>query len=127
MDIRILANGALALKADPDDIETLQDHPEWGDVEALCELTEGYWTNGGYQPFDAGDANPNVGLTSAPCIAESMSCDDAGRNAVEGRLWWFPDYAVRSPVKELVETGEVVFVAADPAPRQAPSTRSRHP
>lgn len=125
MEIQILANGALSLKADQDDIETIQAHPEWDDVGALCELTESYWTNGGYQPFDAGLGNPFVGLTSAPCIAESMSYDDNGKAEVDGRLWWFPDYALRSPIRELVEKGEVVFASGDPSPQPAPPTRPR--
>ena len=82
------------------------------DVAALYELTEPYWTNGGFQPFDAGDGDPFVGLTSAPCIAECIDVPDDGKREIVGRLWWFPDYMLRSPVDELVRRGRTIFQKA---------------
>lgn len=77
----------------------------------MLDLMEPYSCNGSYTMFDAGTANPFVGLTDAPCIAEEMSCDDDGDNQVEGRLWWFPNYMVRSYVQDLIDTGETIFTA----------------
>ena len=114
MDIQILPNGNLQLKADASDVEELMDYKdERNETTLMSDLLEPYSTNSSFSFFDAGDANPFVGLTSAPCIAESLSDpDDDGKMEEEGRLWWFPDYAVRSIVDELIETGEVVFQAA---------------
>ena len=125
MDIQILPNGNLQLKADSSDIEGLIDYKgERDETMLMADLLEPYSTNGSFAFFDAGDANPFVGLTSAPCIAESLSGpDNDGKMEVEGRLWWFPDYAVRSIVDELIEKGEVVFQAA-PGYEATPDTAS---
>lgn len=74
--------------------------------------TEHYWTNGSFEPFDAGQASPFVGLTSAPCIAEHMTVYDEGDREIDGRLWWFVDYAVIDPMEVLKRTGSVEFRAA---------------
>lgn len=112
MDITVLDNGSLRLKADADDQDYLRDHPDLTEAAALLELTEPYWTNGGFEPFDAGEANPFVGLTSAPCIAEALSVKEDGQREVEGRLWWFPAYETVGVVDTLREKGEVIFSAA---------------
>lgn len=82
------------------------------DISILHALTEPYWVNGSFEPFDADQANPFVGLTSAPCIAEDMGYPDDGKREVLGRLWYFPDYMLRSPVDELIRRGRVIFKAA---------------
>jgi len=80
--------------------------------QILMEGTESYWTNGSFTPFDAGMANPFVGLTCAPCIAERMDVQDDGACEVDGDLWWYPDYMLRDPVEVLMQTGTVIFRAA---------------
>lgn len=82
------------------------------EISILRELTECYWTNGSYAPFDAGDARPFVGLTSAPCIAEDLDYPDEGDPVIRGRLWWFPNYMVRSCVEELMTRGRTTFTFA---------------
>ena len=76
------------------------------------DLFEGYETNGSYTPFNASYGRPFVGLTEAPCVAESMNYDDEGEPIIEGRLWWFPDYMIRDPLQELKNKGRVVFALA---------------
>lgn len=83
-----------------------------GDLHALTEATEDYWTNSSFWPFDAGAGNPFVGLTDAPCIAEDYAVNDDGQCEVIGRFWWFPDYMVRSFADELIQTGKTVFTLA---------------
>lgn len=73
----------------------------------LSDILEPYFTNGSFRPFDAGDANPYVGITSAPCVAEDMSHLDDGTNVIVGRFWFFPDYMLRCPIEELITHGEV--------------------
>jgi hypothetical protein len=106
VDATVLPNGNLVLTADP---ETREEIDRAGlDLHALLES---YWANGSYTPFDAGNANPFVGLTSAPCIAERMTTLDDGTNEIDGRLWWFPNYAVECPIETLAKSGRVVFSA----------------
>lgn len=83
----------------------------WGE-DLIHEILEPYWTNGGFEPFNAGDANPFVGLTCAPCIAESLDVLDDGTRELTGRLWWYPDYAIRDFAEELLRDGETLFKLA---------------
>ena len=72
LTLTIQPNGDLLIAASNTCRARLKETRErYDDVSALCELTEPYWTNGSFQPFDAGAGNPFVGLTSAPCIADS--------------------------------------------------------
>ena len=108
------SNGNLAITIDKtassDDIAELKDRAEEvGELPALIEYTESYWTNGGYLPFDAGVGNPNVGLTDAPCIAENMDRDDDGNATIDGKFWYFPNYAVESFLDTLITRGTVEF------------------
>lgn len=80
-----------------------------GEDNALWEATESYWTNGSFQPFSAGDANPFVGLSDAPCIAECMDTHDNGEPEIVGRFWYFPAYMVKSYGQELLDTGRTTF------------------
>ena len=75
----------------------------------MADLFEGYSCNGSFTHFDAGEANPFVGLTSAPCIAEAMDYPDNGENEVVGRLWWLSDYAIRDDLEELRTLGRTVY------------------
>lgn len=75
----------------------------------LQDGMEHYWTNGGFEPFGAGEANPFVGLTCAPCIAETLDVLDNGEREVVGRLWYFDRYAIEDPMEQLKRTGKVVF------------------
>ena len=79
------------------------------DLDILIEGTERYWTNGSYQPFDAGAGNPFVGLTDAPMVANSMSFDDDGNAEIEGDFWYYGNYQITSFIEELIREGRVVF------------------
>ena len=82
-----------------------------GDLEILWDGLEGYWNNGSYEPFDAGQGNPFVGLSSAPCIAESMDVADDGTKTICGRFWAFTEYMTESFVDQLKRRGFVIFHA----------------
>lgn len=113
VDCKILPNGDLEVTANEETREHIRENEaNDGYWETLCRIFEPYWTNGSYQPFDAGEGNPNVGLTSAPCIAESMDVPDSGENVIVGRLWWYPNYMVRDPLDDLRDTGRTVFTLA---------------
>lgn len=127
MDIQILSNGNLQLRLEDGEADELKINMEERNEDMLmAELIEPYSTNSSFSYFNASDANPFVGLTSAPCIAESLhGPDEDGKIEAEGRLWWFPDYAVRSVVEELVERGQVVFPLAPGYEAQPQQTQSR--
>lgn len=115
-----LENGDLELTLDAADenetddlkseISEMQEKKD--DLSILIEGTESYWTNGSFQPFDAGQGNPFVGLTESPCIAESMGYDDNGDAEIEGEFWYFGDYMIESFLDILKEKGKVIFTLA---------------
>lgn len=114
MNTTILPNGNLRLTADNATRAYIADEIRHGRRNhVIFELLEHEICNGGFTPFDAGDANPFVGLTSAPCIAESMDVPDDGERVIVGRLWWFPDYMIRDEIEELRDRGRVDFHLAD--------------
>ncbi len=121
LDITIQDDGFLLLAADQEMrtyVRQLVDKRE-PDDSILWQIMEVYWANGGYEPFDAGQANPFVGLTSAVCIAEAMDTHDDGSKEIVGRFWYFGNYMLESPSETLADTGRVVFELA----RQDDSTR----
>lgn len=79
----------------------------------LANIFEVESCNGGFTPFEPGNGEPHnspfVGLTSAPCIAESLDYLDDGTQRIAGRLWWFPNYATRDPLDELKNCGRTIF------------------
>jgi len=106
-------NGDLKISASSDEIEIIRDGLEdRGFWYAFIDAFEDYSANGSYQPFDAGDANPFVGLTDAPCIAECMDYLDNGDAVIQGDFWYYGDYMITCPLETLCETGEVIFTLA---------------
>lgn len=80
--------------------------------QAWYEGFEHYSCNGSYTPFDAGDGDPFVGLTNAPCIAESLDVDDDGSKEIVGAFWYFNMYQIVDYVEEILREGRVVFTLA---------------
>lgn len=96
----------------PEEREELSDYLEsHGSDSALVYLLEDFACNGSYTFFNAGDANPFVGLTEAPCIAESMDTDDEGTNTIQGDFWYFGEYMLECPIETLLNKGEVAFTS----------------
>ena len=124
-DVQVQPNGGLLITATQEGRDWIaeQQERERDSTSILIDALEPYWTNGSYTPFDAGTANPFVGLTEAPCIAEDMSHHDDGKREVVGKLWWFPEYMLVDPVEELRTKGRVVFTAA-PEPEQQPQRKA---
>ena len=111
-----LENGDLELSiandADREELQELLDNDNFGYWSIMSELLEEYSTNGGYSHFDGGNGNPFVGLTSAPCIAESMDVLDDGENAIVGRFWYFGDYATHNEIGMLLKGERVIYSLA---------------
>jgi hypothetical protein len=109
----ILPNGNLRVTADNNtrsEIAAGMKRDYWA---TLWEVFERHALNGSFEPFDAGNGDPFVGLTSAPCVAETMTINDDGSKEIIGRLWWFPNYMVQDPLEELKNRGATEFTLAD--------------
>lgn len=111
LEITVLENGDLSLSIpSPSDREELQTDIDNGQdySSMMSELFEQYSCNGSYTPFDGGSANPYVGLTNAPCIAEDMDIDDDGNQSIVGNFWYFADYQICLET-DILANGEVVI------------------
>lgn len=108
--ITIQPDGSLKLTADNEMRAHIAEEMRAGHRDRiLWDAFEHEICNGGFTPFDASDANPFVGLSSAPCIAESMTTEDDGTNVTDGRFWFFGDYMLTDEIAELRDRGRVVF------------------
>lgn len=113
LQFTVRPNGTLRMSYHQKDREEIVDMANNHDeITVLVTGSEQYWTNGSFRPFDGGDANPMVGLTSAPCVAEHMEYDDEGKATIVGRLWYFASYEVESCVERMLERGFVDFSLA---------------
>lgn len=112
MNISIIENGNLKLELEYEDIDGFNNDMLGDDVK-MSDAIESYSCNGSYEYFDAGDGNPNVGLTSAPCIAEQLIYLDDGTKEIIGKVWYYDNYMIKSFIDELVEHGFVIFILAD--------------
>lgn len=116
INAKILPNGNLKLTANNATRlhikEKLQEGRECHH-SIMLDLFESYFTNGSFHPFDAGAGNPNVGLTDAPCVAESMNCDDNGQYEIEGRFWYYAEYMLKSELEQLKNKGYVIYTLAN--------------
>jgi len=102
----------ITLKLTPEGRGELLEHRQedgWdkGTNYILGDLLEDHFANGWewILPEDIG------ALTSAPILSEEVERDEEGKLVSVGRVYWFPDYAVRCELEELLEKGEVFFPA----------------
>ena len=86
------------------------DPAEWveGTDNILVKLLEDHLCNGWefVAPEDLG------ALTDAPILSDEVERDEDGNVTKVGTVYWFPDYAIRCELDELLEKGEVFFPAA---------------
>lgn len=107
--------GNLVMTVDCDAASELRAAIVSGDIDywsTMADLFEQSACNGSFAIFDAGNGDPFVGLTDAPCVAESMHHLDDGTMEVEGRLWFSPNYAMENELQTLAETGRFVWALA---------------
>ena len=107
----ILKNGDLKITAANETRTELKHQLETnGYWSTISTAFESYSTNGSFTPFDAAAGMYTfVGLTSAPCIAESLTIEDNGSTTIIGRLWAFCQYQIKCDLTELINTGKVVY------------------
>ena len=115
LTIETTLNGNLQLSVDEETAEEIKYQRktlERGWWEIAADLFEEHSCNGSYTLFDAGQANPYVGITAAPCIAEVMNTDDDGNNKVEGHLWFDKDYMILDFLETLATKHTYIFYLA---------------
>lgn len=111
LDITIDAKNRLVISIDPafkDAVRGLV-ASEMTPDNIWCELLESFSCNGSYAYFNAGNGDPFVGLSSAPCIADALDYTDDGRAKVVGRFWYFARYELENELESLANCGKVVF------------------
>ena len=113
-NIRPDANGDLLVTVDNQTRREIREDRERGRDywSVLADVFEPYYTNGSYEPFNAGLADPFVGLTDTACVAESMALPDDGSKAIVGRLWFFEKWDTQDPLEQLWTRGRTVFKSA---------------
>ena len=80
-----------------------------GIYAALCTLLEDHLCNGWEMvpPEDIG------ALTAAPILSDEIVRDDEGRITEAGRVYWYPDYAVRDEIDEVRKNTVLIFRGAE--------------
>lgn len=107
MRYEILENGDLEITGD-----ISADAFEFPDSDsAMYEAFEPLTANGlmWVAPEDIG------ALTSAPILSDGTVKDNGDLDIEGAHVWWYPNYALRSPLRELIETGKTIFTAAKEA------------
>ena len=113
-EFRVLDNGNLLMTLGDEGRAELADMIESGKDywSIMGEMFESTACNGSYAAFDAGDGNPFVGLTSAPCIAESMIYEDDGQAVIDGAFWYSEDYMLVNELESLRDDGQFIWTLA---------------
>lgn len=52
-------------------------------------------------------------LTAAPILSDDVDRDNHGKITRIGRVYWYPDYAVRDEIEELLHNGVLIFKGID--------------
>ena len=112
IDFEVLDNGDLQLTPTQDGIEFINDEMIDTDRDywsIMADLFEETACNGSYTHFGAGEANPYVGITDAPCIAEDMDVLDDGKREIVGKLWYFDNYCLEMETETLALGESVIY------------------
>ena len=119
-----ILNGNLVIslgnEADREAAQESLDRASNRDTDFLNDLLEDWTANGhlyAVRPEWIG------ALTEAPIITDDLTIEDDGTPVVNGDVWWFPDYQVKSFAEELLEKGSITFAAA-PENKHKPVDRS---
>lgn len=109
-DLRIALTAAGREEAETFRIERHQ-HGTWAAL--VCLLDD--HLSGGWELIAPEEL---AALTSAPILGTGIDRDDQGQLRGVEHLYWFPDYAVRDEIEELLTAGEITFARA---PAEAPT------
>lgn len=99
----------VTFKLDPDTEEARAElkerFEELGEIAILPEIFESLTSNGWMRV----DPETIGALTSAPMISDNSFGDTDDYEFAEANIYWYPDYAVRSTVQELIDTGKTYW------------------
>jgi hypothetical protein len=113
IEYQILPNGNLLLTASNDARADYSDElKRRGSDEVFYQMMSAWRDNGVLFPIEPEWIGA---LTEAPIIAEFHTVEDDGTNTVDGKVWWFPNYMITDPMKELFHKGRVEFTLAESA------------
>lgn len=108
---KILPNGDLEISFGDFDLAEIKERVSEGDTSdnLMYEMFEHVIANGlmWVAPEDIG------ALTSAPILSDGDVNDNGSLDFGGSNIWWYPNYAVTSPMQEIAETGKVVFKNAN--------------
>lgn len=110
LEIKVLENGNLELSIPSIDDQTdvLEQLADRNESTVYNDLLEPFFTNGSYHNISPDQFY--VGLTSDPYIlAENVTYEDDGSVLVEGGMWHYNDYMIKSLV-EKIAMGEKVIM-----------------
>jgi len=87
----------------------VEERDRFGIHAALCALLEDHPCNGWEMvpPEDIG------ALTAAPIVSDDILRNEEGSVVEVGRVYWYPDYAVRDEIEELRKDLVLVFQGAE--------------
>ena len=106
-------NGNLVVTLTPEGkqeiAEAIADEKNIGSDDFMLNLFEHPLCNGWSEirPEDIG------ALTSSPIFSDEATFDDDGNLKSVGRVYWFPNYQIESPVETLNEYGRVIFTGEE--------------
>lgn len=94
------------------DPEAYAEDERWGDnfdyYRAIRDLIEDIVVNSNWDWVEPAAIDA---LTDAPIITDDMDYPDSGEVAPhpEANIWWYPSYAIRAFIDDLIRDGETVF------------------
>jgi len=98
-------NGLLIKLTDKEELENMLTRP----VYAADLLDNGRYLGNGWDEI----VPEKIGaLTESPIIGKDVYWDEEGEIDEAGNVYWFPEYMLIDPFKELLEKGEVFFTKA---------------
>ena len=100
-DLEILLNE----KGQVDFAELLEIRNAHGIHAALCTLLEDHLQTG----WEMVPPEDLAALTSAPILSDEIERDEWGKIVEAGRVYWYPDYAVRDEIEEIRKKLVLVF------------------
>ncbi len=109
VDLEKTPDGNLAIRLNPGGqrhfAEIREQRDALGISAALYVLLEDHLCTGWEMvpPEDIG------ALTAAPILSDEIVRDDEGRVTEAGRVYWYPDYAVRDEIEELRASLVLIF------------------
>lgn len=105
MRYEIQKNGNLRIYPDEEELVELREKSD----DELCQdkLMYEYFEYITCNGLTWVDPHEIAGLTEAPILS------DGDPLAPNSKIWWYPNYMVRSPLKDIRDYGECIFTKAD--------------